>query len=191
MFVSTDDEKIAEIAKFYGAEVPFLRPKELSGDHTDIGPVIDHLLDWLEKKGSCPDYLCLLLATAPFVRAQSIQESYQRLLETPKKFSCVSVTEFVFPIQRAIKISPAGDVAMFQPEHFTSRSQDLEKAYHDAGQFSWQKIDAPELDTPGWGAHTLPYILPGHEVQDIDTPQDWIRAEIMYKVQQLQQQDIE
>jgi len=107
------------------------------------------------------------------------------LESTPDKHSCFGVAPFIFPIQRAIRITQTNGCEMFQPQHFKSRSQDLEPAYHDAGQFSWYALQRDILDTPntpeGWNEYALPFVLKCYEVQDIDTPEDWIRAEAMYK----------
>jgi len=176
--------EVIEIAKQYGAEAPFIRPPELADDSASLGGVVSHALNWLKKDDVDPDYVCLLLATAPFIEAETLKKSFELLLSHPEKSTCFGVTEFNFPIQRAIKILDDGNIQMFQPEYFSTRSQDLEKAYHDAGQFSWSKV---RVDNPGehpWGAQAIPFLLPAYKVQDIDTPDDWIRAEVMYKALQ-------
>lgn len=184
VLVSTDDAEIVEIAKKYGAEAPFVRPPELADDFASLGGVVSHALDWLKKGGVDPDYVCLLFATAPFIEADTLKKSFESLLSHPEKSICFGVTEFNFPIQRAIKILKDGSIQMFQPEHFSTRSQDLEKAYHDAGQFSWSKVRVDKPDESPWGPQAIPFVLPSYKVQDIDTPDDWIRAEAMYKALQ-------
>ncbi len=159
-----------------------MRPKELSDDYVCISGAVDHTLDWLAEQGITPDYFCLILATAPFLRAEVLKKSFDMLKAQPEKVCCFGVTEFPFPIQRAIRITDEGTAQMFQPEHFYSRSQDLEPAYHDAGQFSWSRTGVePEKDTVPWNDTTIPYVLNPAEVQDIDTLQDWVRAEAMYR----------
>ncbi|MCL1066587.1 pseudaminic acid cytidylyltransferase [Shewanella olleyana] len=182
IIVSTDDQEIAEIAKSYGAEVPFLRPPELSDDHATTAVVISHALNWLITQGQKPDYACVIYATAPFIQSQALSDSFSLLKQQPNKKFCFGVTEFPSPIQRAFKITKAGDVVMFQPEHFNSRSQDLEKAYHDAGQFYWGTTDG-FFDSKGmFSTDAIPFPLPCHQVQDIDTPDDWVRAEALFQV---------
>ncbi|WP_076410831.1 pseudaminic acid cytidylyltransferase [Shewanella sp. UCD-KL12] len=181
VIVSTDDNEIAEIAKCYGAEVPFFRPAELSDDFATTGVVISHALNWLIENDDKPEYACVMYATAPFIRAEALSEALTILKQNPQKKFCFGVTEFPSPIQRAFKINLAGDIEMFQPEHFSSRSQDLEKAYHDAGQFYWGSTDG-FLDSQGmFSSDSIPYPLPIHQVQDIDTPDDWLRAEAMFR----------
>lgn len=94
------------------------------------------------------------------------------------------MTDYAFPIQRAVRLTAAGRLAMFQPEHFQTRSQDLAQAYHDAGQFCWGRADAWVAGRPVFSAAARPVLLPRHRVQDIDTPDDWARAEWMFKALQ-------
>jgi len=183
VIVSTDDDEIAEVAKKYGAQVPFLRPDELSNDYAGTIPVIKHAIEWMEDNKSSVENVCCLYATAPFIRPQIISQAYQQLNNSKADY-CFSVTSFVFPIQRAIKIVEKNKVSMFYPEHFNTRSQDLEEAYHDAGQFYWGKAQAFKDESPIFTEVATPYILPRYLVQDIDTPEDWIRAEAMYRALQ-------
>ena len=183
VIVSTDDDEIAEVAKKYGAQVPFLRPDELSNDYAGTIPVIKHAIEWMEDNKSSVENVCCLYATAPFIRPQIISQAYQQLNNSKADY-CFSVTSFVFPIQRAIKIVEKNKVSMFYPEHFDTRSQDLEEAYHDAGQFYWGKAQAFKDELPIFTEVATPYILPRYLVQDIDTPEDWIRAEAMYRALQ-------
>ena len=179
VIVSTDDEEIAKIAKKYGAEVPFMRPKELSDDYTATIPVIAHAINELQKEVPI-EIACCIYATAPFIQVQYLKEAYESLLKDSSSYS-FSATSFPFPIQRAIKLNVKNEVEMFQPEHFNTRSQDLEEAYHDAGQFYFKNVNKPSNEIL-FGKDSVPIILPRHLVQDIDTPEDFLRAELMYKV---------
>ncbi len=179
--VSTDDEEIASIAKRYGAQIPFMRPKELSDDHTATIPVIAHAIEASVHDINEVEAVCCIYATAPFVQARYIQEAYQKLL-TCKAQYCFSATSFPFPIQRAIRLTKDDRVEMFSPENFAVRSQDLEEAYHDAGQFYWGTPSAWLEGKIIFAPHSSAVLLPRHLVQDIDTPEDWTRAEFMYKV---------
>jgi len=180
VIVSTDDQEIAELAKELGAEIPFMRPKELANDHAGTLPVIKQAIDWFDKNDLSPDEVCCLYATAPFVQANALHTAYQQLQSTQSDY-CFSVTSFPFPIQRAIKLTKDSKIEMFQPEHFNTRSQDLEEAYHDAGQFYWGKAAAFKEMKPLFSNNSTPYLLPRHLVQDIDTPEDWFRAELMHQ----------
>ena len=179
IIVSTDDQEIAEIAQEYGAEVPFIRPEELADDHTGTLQVVKQAIEWFEQNNEAPSEVCCLYATAPFTRPQSIQQANQQLHDTNADY-CFTATSFPFPIQRAIKLTKENRVKMFQPEYFTARSQDLEEAFHDAGQFYWGKTEAFTAMKPLFSEDSSPYLLPRYLVQDIDTTEDWIRAELMY-----------
>lgn len=178
IIVSTDDEEIAATAKKYGAEVPFMRPKGLSDDHTPTIPVIAHAIQACGETLENIEAVCCLYATAPFVQADFIQQAYDRLFTCNATY-CFSATTFAFPIQRAFKIEKG--IEMFYPEHFATRSQDLEEAYHDAGQFYWGTPEAWLEGKMIFAPHSEAVILPRHLVQDIDTMEDWKRAELMYK----------
>lgn len=180
VIVTTDDEEIAEIAKKYGAEVPFIRPKELSDDFSGTADVIEHALKWLKDNGETFDYVCTIYATAPLLQAKYLIEGYNAL-KNSSAVNAFSATSMPFPIQRTFKINGDGRCEMFTPEHYKTRSQDLEEAYQDAGQFYWTKTDR-QSDEIMFGKESIPIILPRYLVQDIDTPEDWQRAEVMYKV---------
>ncbi|KIM09550.1 MAG: NeuA [Sulfurovum sp. FS06-10] len=178
--VTTDDEEIATVAKAYGAEVPFLRPKVLADDFTGTGDVIDHALDVLKKQGENYDYVCTLYATAPLLQKEYLISGFEQLKNSDavNAFSCTSMP---FPIQRTFKLNSDGRCEMFTPEYYTTRSQDLEEAYQDAGQFYWKKLGSVSQEIM-FGKDSIPVILPRHLVQDIDTVEDWRRAEVMYEV---------
>lgn len=184
VIVSTDDIEIAEVARAYGAEVPFIRPEELSNDYASTIPVIQHSANWLLEQDYDPKLICCLYATAPFVTADAIKQGLQQLEDTSAAYA-FSATSYAFPIQRAFKIKPSLGVEMFEPEQFNTRSQDLEEAYHDAGQFYWGTTDAWLTEKVIFGPESTPVILPRHRVQDIDTPEDWQRAELLFKAMQL------
>ncbi|AXE61684.1 pseudaminic acid cytidylyltransferase [Candidatus Thioglobus sp. NP1] len=183
VIVSTDDDEITEVAKKYGAHVPFVRPDELSNDYVGTIPVIKHTIEWMEDNNNYIENVCCLYATAPFIQSKIISKAYQQLKNSSADY-CFSVTSFAFPIQRAIRIVQDNKVDMFYPEHFNSRSQDLEEAFHDAGQFYWGKAQAFKAELPLFSEVATPYVLPRYLVQDIDTMEDWKRAEAMYRVLQ-------
>ena len=180
IIVSTDDEEIAEVARSRGAEIPFMRPQTLSDDHTGTTEVVGHAIDWYMDRGVVFDPVCCIYATAPFVTAIDLKRGLQTLNDTDSDFA-FSVTSYAFPIQRAIKIADAGRVEMFRPECFNSRSQDLEAAFHDAGQFYWGRNEAWRSGRELFAGDSVPVILPRHRVQDIDTPEDWEHAEWLFK----------
>ncbi|WP_028578213.1 pseudaminic acid cytidylyltransferase [Desulfomicrobium escambiense] len=180
IIVSTDDAEIAEISCQWGAESPFVRPEALSDDHTGTIPVVAHAIDWyLKHTAAKPEEVCCVYATAPFVRPADLHQGLEVLLRHDCDYA-FSVTSFPFPIQRAVRINKDGRVEMFHPEHFNTRSQDLEEAYHDAGQFYWGRTEAWLERLPIFNSHAFPVLLPRHRVQDIDTIEDWRRAELMF-----------
>ena len=179
VIVSTDDKEIAEVAESLGAEVPFIRPKYLSDDHTGTVPVIKHAIEWLLNEGFTIERACCIYATAPFISPENILAGLS-LLDNPAVNYTFSVTSFPFPIQRAIKMDCDSRVEMFNPGMFHIRSQDLEEAWHDAGQFYWGKIEAWRNEKEIF-KKSIGIRLPRHRVQDIDTLEDWVRAEAMYK----------
>jgi N-acylneuraminate cytidylyltransferase len=178
IIVSTDDQEIAEVSKAHGAEAPFTRPAELSDDYTGTTPVIAHAINWINQDGEKASEVCCIYATAPFIQASDLQRGLQVLHSSGTDYA-FSVTSFAFPIQRAIRMTSDQRVEMFQPEYFNTRSQDLEEAWHDAGQFYWGKARA-WLDNKPLFSGAAPVILPRHRVQDIDTSEDWRRAELMF-----------
>lgn len=180
IIVSTDDAEIAATARKYGAEAPFVRPAALSDDHTGTAPVIAHAVQWQQDHGVPVNTVCCLYATAPFLRAEDLRRGLATFEDSGANFA-FSVTSYAFPIQRAIRITRQGRVQMFQPEHYRTRSQDMEEAWHDAGQFYWGKTAAWLADEPLFGPDSAAVILPRHRVQDIDTAEDWARAELMFE----------
>lgn len=179
--VSTDNQEIADVALKYGASVPFLRPDDLSDDFTGTRQIANHCRLWYEKQGVDVSYTCCLYATAPFVTTADLISSFEQLSTNPDKRYCVAVTEFEYPPQRGFTID-SGSPEMIMPQHLDTRSQDLPTVFHDAGQFYWTKV------TPDWkdesmlaSTKTLPFCLPRYQVQDIDTHDDWVRAEAMFQ----------
>ena len=178
IIVSTDNHDIAEIARQEGAEIPFIRPAELADDKIGVTPVVQHAIQELRKTDISIRELCLIYATAPFLRSADLKRG-QDVLHTECCNYALSVTTFSAPIQRAFKITNNGRLTMFYPENFNSRSQDLEPAYHDAARSANKQAWINNLNI--YGPDTVPVTLPRHLVQDIDTEEDWESAEWMFK----------
>jgi pseudaminic acid cytidylyltransferase len=181
IIVSTDDEEIAEVAGRFGAEVPFLRPKELSDDFTGTTPVIAHAIKELEKSGERVDVACCVYATSVFLTSDMLCLGFEALKNNPKKEYSFSVAEFGAPIFRSFKMLDDGGVEMFFPDNFSARSQDLPSAYHDAAQFYFGKRDAFLNNLPIFAAHSAAVEVDRRRVQDIDTLEDWVIAESIFK----------
>ena len=160
IIVSTDDAEIAEVARAHGAEVPFMRPPELSDDYTGTIPVIAHAVKWMSDAFDPVEFACCLYATAPFVQSQELRQGFRALQQ--------SDAYYVFTV--------------FESTQFNARSQDLEEAYHDAGQFYWGRAATWISQSPLYSKFAIPLLLPRHRVHDIDTMDDWIRAEMMFEI---------
>jgi pseudaminic acid cytidylyltransferase len=178
IIVSTDDDEIAEVARQWGAEVPFIRPAELSNDFTATTPVIGHATQWAIDQGYDLSAVCCIYATAPFISVDDLKQGLEILESGDWAFS-FPATDFAAPIFRSFKQNEEGGLEMFFPEHFLTRSQDLPRALHDAGQFYWGRPDAWLEGKRIFDIHTKPLIIPRWRVQDIDTFDDWQRAETL------------
>ena len=177
IIVSTDDKEIASISKEYGAEI-IKRPKELADDFIGTDKVISHAIDYLKKEGYKFNFICTIYPTAPLLQKEYLIQGLQTLQNNDTKYS-FSATSMPFPIQRTFKITNSR-CEMFTPKHYLSRSQDLEEAYQDAGQFYWENITKRSNEIV-FGKDSIPVILPRYLVQDLDTQEDWEQLEIMYQ----------
>lgn len=182
VWVSTDDEEIAEVAQVYGAKVPFLRPVHLSDDFATTADVMSHAVEEFGKiNHALPDYICCLYATAPFVTKADLVQGLEKIKNNSNLNYVFSATTYPFPIQRAIKLNEYDTVEMFSPQYFKVRSQDLEEAWHDAGQFYWGTAEAWLNKAMIFSTQSRVVELPRFRVQDIDTQEDWDRAEWLFK----------
>ncbi len=182
ILVSTDDERIAVVARDCGAEVPFMRPATLADDHTGTGAVVAHAVAWLGARDPALDLVCCLYATAPLVDPAQLRRGHDLLRADADAQFAVSVAAFPFPIQRAVAIDAAGGLSMREPEHLTTRSQDLPEFHHDAGQFYWGRPGAWLTELPLFAPHSRAVVLPRESVQDIDTEEDWRVAEALFRL---------
>lgn len=180
IIVSTDDEEIAEVARAWGAEVPFLRPDELSDDYAGTTEVIAHAARWCLAQGEAPSAVCCIYATAPLIRAEDLVRGWGTLQSGDWAYA-FSATEFSSSIYRSFQELPEGGLRMLFPEHFSTRSQDLPMALHDAGQFYWGRPSAWMEGLRIFDRHSMPVRIPRWRVQDIDDMDDWIRAEMIFK----------
>ncbi len=181
ILVSTDDHEIAEIATAYGAEVPFMRPAALSDDYTGTIEVIAHAIQWMLDQEWPVSMVCCIYATAPFVQVKDIECGLEAL-ESGSWAYAFPATDFAAPIFRSFHPLPEGGIEMFFPDKFSVRSQDLPAAFHDAGQFYWGHQNAWLENKRIFERHSFPIIIPRWRVQDIDTEEDWQRAELMMNI---------
>ena len=181
IIVSTDSNEIASIAKEHGADIPFLRPKDISDDFATTSDVMKHAINFLKEEYELFNSVCCIYATAPLIQKDDLVKGFE--VFNTKKWSYVfSATSFPFPIQRAIKKLSEGGIEMFQPSHFNTRSQDLEEGYHDAGQFYFGSFEAWQNKEIFFQRNSEIIILPRWRVQDIDTENDWKNAEKLFQL---------
>lgn len=180
VMVSTDDPEIAEVARAEGAGVPFLRSPATANDHATTADVLVEVVERYRELGRPPSLACCLYPTAPFVTVANLRAGRDLLVQQPELNSAFPIVRFSFPIQRALR-QRDGRVTFMQPEHALTRSQDLEPAYHDAGQFYWFRV-APFLASRRLlSSATAGIELPEWQVQDIDNEDDWIVAEMKFR----------
>ena len=178
--VSTDDQDIAKIAKNLGAEIPFIRPDNIADDFATTTDVIAHATQWMLKESYPVKAVCCIYATAPFISIDDLKKSYEIFNSGAWEY-VFTATDFAAPIFRSFKKDEDNGITMFYPEFFDTRSQDLPEALHDAGQFYWGKPSAWIDGKRIFDQHSTPLIIPRYRVQDIDSEEDWIRAELMAK----------
>lgn len=183
VIVSTDDDEIASVALRCGAEVPFSRPASLSDDHIATTAVIAHAVKWLQSQGANLSAVCCMYATAPFMRQEDLKQGLA-VLEAGRWQYVFSATTFSFPIFRSFRKNAEGGLEMFFPEHFNTRSQDLPEAWHDAGQFYWGRPQAWLDHVRIFDSTSTVVPIPRWRVQDIDTLEDWERAQVMWQLLQ-------
>lgn len=182
ILVSTDSPAIAEIAKYAGAEVPFLRPQEISGDHATTAEAVVYALDQLVAENGFPEHFCCIYATSPLLLPEHLQKSFDLMLQNQAQ-TIFSVTAFEAPLLRALKINEKGRLEMSWPENELKRSNDLPNFYHDAGQFYWHETRTFLGHKKIWGKDAVPFVIPRNQVQDIDNEEDWKFAECLYRFQ--------
>ena len=184
IIVSTDSIQIAEVALQYHAEIPFIRPEELSDDETATEPVLIHAISWLREHGIEVDYFCCIYATAPFVRPEYILRGFD-ILKRHRAITAFSVTTYPYTAYKALRVDADGRLKVIWPEYLHTGSNRLPTTYHDAGQFYWADTEKFLIEKTLFSSDSLPVVLPRNLVQDIDTPEDWDIAEQMYRVLQM------
>lgn len=183
VIVSTDDDEIARIAREFGAEAPFRRPENISGDRSGTREVIEHSIDWLRQEGTIPAVVCCIYATAPFIRSDDLKQGLEELEARNWRY-VFSATTFEFPVFRSFKMDATGGLEMLFPEHYETRSQDFPEVLHDAGQFYWARRDTWLSNAKIFAKTSTVIRIPRWRVQDIDTEEDWRRAEIVWRLLQ-------
>ena len=178
-FTQDGIEEIAEVAQLYGAEVSFIRPAELSDDYTGTTKVVAHAISWMHKQQWELDSVCCMYPTSVFFTVADLKKGFNAI-NTGDWSYAFSVTEFKSNIFRSFKELPTGGVEMFFPEYFEKRSQDFSVAMHDAAQFYWGKPDVWLNSLKMFEHHSYPVKIPKWRVQDIDTADDWKRAELLF-----------
>lgn len=180
IMVSTDDKEIADIARKYGAKVPFYRSPKTSNDTATTADVLIEVVNEYKKTGQDFDYACCIYPCAPFINPQKIKEGFI-LIKEKNADNAMPIVQFSYPIQRALKIE-SNRLEMISPDNINARTQDLIPTYHDAGQYYWFNVNRFLQNKSLFSANTIAIITPESEVQDIDTEEDWEIAELKYKI---------
>ena len=180
IIVSTDSKDIANIAKKFGADSYFLRPKNLSDDNTGIQDVMNHAVKWMSDSEWQVSYVCCVYPASPLINPYDIIKGYE-LIKTEQWSYCLTASQFPSSVYRSFKENNSGGIKMLFPENFKKRSQDLPSLYFDAAQFIWGTLDAWKGKDFLFGKKTSIIKLPFWRVQDIDTIDDWQRAESIFK----------
>lgn len=180
IMVSTDSEEIAEVARQYGAKVPFMRSEKTSGDYATTAEVLMEVLMEYEKKGVIFKYMACIYPTAPFVTAEKLIKGME-LLKSEKAKMVMPVVPFSYPPQRGYVIQEHR-LNMRDKNNFSKRSQELEKIYHDCGQFYFFEVNEFKRYQGQIMDEIVPIIVNELEVQDIDNETDWKMAELKYQL---------
>jgi N-acylneuraminate cytidylyltransferase len=180
VMVSTDDNEIFEISKKFGASISFLRSEKTSNDYATTADVLIEVIEEYKKRGKVFDYVCCIYPTAPFITSEKLNHSFKFLIEK-KAESLIPIVRFSYPIQRALRIEN-DSLQYIYPENRSKRSQDLERTYHDAGQFYWIKTDVLINQSSIVTDNSIAYEISELEVQDIDSETDWKIAEMKYQI---------
>jgi N-acylneuraminate cytidylyltransferase len=181
VMVSTEDYEIADVAKEYGANVPFMRSQKNADDYVGIIDVVKEVINEYKKLGQAFDFTCCIFPTAPLIQIKRIKEGLE-LMRSENYHRVLPIVKFNYPIFRSLKRNDDGSVEMYWPENKTKRSQDLPNAYHDAGQFYWIKTSALDDNFDLFGKNTGAIVLSSLEIQDIDDYEDWKMAELKAKL---------
>lgn len=178
ILVSTEDDEIASLARDLGAITPFVRPEHLSDDHAGTTAVMQHATQWAIGEDLPLDAVCCIYATAPFIRSEDIRAGLNALESGDWDFA-FTATHYAASIYRSFRRTREGGIEMLFPEHFEDRSQDLPEVLHDAGQFYWGRPPAWIQAKRVFDRRSIPIVIPGWRVHDIDTLDDWARAELL------------
>lgn len=181
VMVSTDSEEIAEIARRYGASVPFMRSEKTSDDYATTADVLVEVLERYKERGQEFEYMCCIYPTAPFVTAEKLRDA-MRIMQENEPVQVMPVVAFSYPPQRSYVIDDNGLIKYKYPEYIAARSQDLEKYYHDAGQFNIYHVEQYLTCNGKIADGVIPIIVSDLEVQDIDSEDDWKIAELKYQL---------
>jgi len=181
IMVSTDDETIAKVAEKYGAVVPFLRSEQNANDFATTADALVEVLEEYKERGRFFSHVCCIYPCAPFITGDRLRQGYDILVQKDLD-SVFPVMKFHYPIQRALKINHNGLIEMFHPEYLKTRSQDLEPAYCDSGQFYWLNVTRFLITQSLWTDNTMGILISELEGHDIDTLDDWKVAELKYRI---------
>lgn len=182
IMVSTEDDEIAQVAVECGAQVPFRRSAQTSHDKATFPKVLTEVLEEYRSRGRIFRYACGAYATAALTRPEHLREGFEKLRSDPTLSYVVPVLPFGYAIQRALRLGKEGRIAMLQPEHYATQSQDLERGYHDAGQWYWMRPEAMLQGVPVLSPAAGAVVLSELDAHDIDHEVDWQMAELKHRL---------
>lgn len=180
VMVSTDSEEIKKVVQLCGGKVPFMRSEKTACDMAMTHEVLEEVLKEYQKRGMTFKYVCCIYPTAPFITGEKLKKS-KRLLDESEADEVIPIVAFSFPPQRCFVIRD-GKVQFLWPQNRLVRSQDLEKWYHDCGQFYFLRVDSFLKEKSLLLKNTIPLVVDEMEAQDIDNFEDWELAEIKYQM---------
>ena len=181
IIVSTDSKKVGSIAKKFGAEFSFIRPKYLSGDKIGIRDVILDGINWVKKNYKKPSFICCIYPTAALLKSVDLKKSF-KIIRTNKWNYIFSAVKNSYPIERAFGLSAYKRVVMMNKKNFLKRSQDFKETYHDAGQFCWGTYEGWCKQRVIFAKNSSIYLMSSLKAHDVDTYDDFEILKKLYKL---------
>jgi len=185
--LSTDDPEILEISKKYSIDIPFVRPAELATDTATSFSVVKHALEWLEEKENFkPDWIILLEPSSPGRQVFHLQEVAKIISTLDFNLDSlvgISETPGHFHYQKQMQIIDGGEVVRVgdgeKMKNLVHRNQDLTKTYFiNSALYAFKRDNLFEGNSSLWGESTYGYVMDQKYALDIDTPEDWLAAEV-------------
>jgi pseudaminic acid cytidylyltransferase len=183
IIVSTNCKIIKKVAQKHGAEVPFIRPENISDDNTKTITVVQHSIKWLKNNNFKPEYVCCIYPVAPLIHPIDLKKSFNILKKNNYDF-IISSGKYCYPINKSFTIRNKR-INLYKASTSSLSTKFFTPSYHDAGQFYWGKRDTWEKKRNLLNNNSFPYILPYLRFWDVDYPEDWVVLEKLFKLQKI------